>query len=181
MLCCQDWRKAGNVDSLNCRNNIFLSLKKKKIEQVSWKMMFLEDSVLRKSQDPVLLKESVQITRKWYCPCMHWFEGLSWACAMLKTRALLRFPEAFPQWMLYSGGSVSRPQGYRTLPSKTSKDACNCDAGSHLQTHRDLPGEQTGSLLIATGTEMSAHRKHIGLPALGICSLSAWFLKSQIL
>ena len=46
---------------------------------------------------------------------------------------------------------------------------------------RDLPGEQAASLLIATRTEMSACLGHTGLPALGICSPSACFFRSQIL
>ena len=56
--------------------------------------MFLKDSVLRKSQDPVLLRENVLITRQWYCTCLHGFGG-SWACAMSRIRMLLRGPEAF--------------------------------------------------------------------------------------
>lgn len=80
-----------------------------------------------------------------------------------------------------SGGSASRPQGHRTLPLKSLKGTCDCDANLHWQTHRDLLREQTGSLLIMTRTEISAHLEHVGLPALGICSLWAWFLKIQIL
>lgn len=81
--------------------------------------------------------------------------------------------------MFCHGRSAS--QRHRNLPSKISKDACGCDAGSPLPTHRDLPSEQTASLLIATRTEMSASLEHVGLPAQGVCSLWAGFFRSQIL
>ena len=73
----------------NSRNNFPLSLKKL---EAFWNMMFLKDSVLRKSQAPVLLRETVQITRGCYSSNLHWLGGLFWVWAMSQIGVLLRFP-----------------------------------------------------------------------------------------